>query len=100
MIKKLILPVIAGVAALAAIIMFFTVGPKFNKTQLDTLLILGIVCGSSILYCFIVGQILIDKGHDGVLVLKIDYDMAHIQGDQSAGTHDQQTGDNDHYCQK
>ena len=57
MIKKLILPVIAGAAAIAAIILFFTLGPKLNRTQLDTLLILGIVCGCSVLYCFIVGQI-------------------------------------------
>ena len=31
--------------------------PSLTQNQLDTLLILAIVCGSSILYCFIVGEI-------------------------------------------
>ena len=47
--------------------------------------------------CFFVGQILVHKGHYGILVLKIGDNMAYIQGDQSAGTHDQQAGNNDHY---
>ncbi len=57
MIKKAIGPTIVALMALACIILFFVVGPQFNQTQLGTLLILGIVCGASILYCFVVGQI-------------------------------------------
>ena len=30
---------------------------EFTSLQLDTLLILGIICGASILYCFVVGEI-------------------------------------------
>lgn len=31
--------------------------PNLSQLQLDTLLILGIICGSSVLYCFVVGEI-------------------------------------------
>ena len=32
-------------------------GPKLSQNQLNTLLILGIICGSSVLYCFVVGEL-------------------------------------------
>ena len=57
MIKKAIAPAIAAALAIACIVVFFVTGYTFNQNQLDTLLILGIVCGGSILYCFIVGEI-------------------------------------------
>lgn len=31
--------------------------PSFSETQKETLLILGIICGASVLYCFVVGEI-------------------------------------------
>ncbi|MCR5505782.1 MAG: DUF1295 domain-containing protein [Bacilli bacterium] len=57
MMKKIIFAAIAGLMAVACIVLFFAVGPAFNKTQLETLAILGIVCGSSVAYCFIVGTL-------------------------------------------
>ena len=57
MIKKMIVPIIVGLMAVACIVLFFVVGPKLSRLQLDTLMILGIVCGASVLYCFVVGQI-------------------------------------------
>lgn len=57
MMKKAIVPGIAAALAIACIVVFFVTGYTFNQNQLDTLLILGIVCSGSILYCFIVGEI-------------------------------------------
>lgn len=38
-------------------ILYFTLGPKLDEVQLDTLKILGIIVGCSAAYCFVVGEL-------------------------------------------
>ena len=38
-------------------ILYFFIGPALNAEQLETLKILGIICGCSAAYCFIVGEL-------------------------------------------
>ena len=60
--KKYIGTIITALIVITGIVLGFAFGgPKLNKNQLDTLLILGIICGSSALYCFIVGEITLNN---------------------------------------
>lgn len=55
---KKILPVVVSVALIIAAIVFgFVKGIVLSPTQEKTLLILGIICGASALYCFIAGEL-------------------------------------------
>lgn len=55
--KKIIKIVIAVIIAIACSVVGFISGFKFDQNQLETLKILAIIAGSSVLYCFIVGEI-------------------------------------------
>ena len=56
--KKTIGMILTSIIVVALIVLGFVFGlPSFNQTQMDTLLILLIICGSSALYCFVVGEI-------------------------------------------
>ena len=55
---KKILPIVISVSLIiAAIVLGFIEGIELNSTQEKTLLILGIICGASALYCFVAGEI-------------------------------------------
>ena len=55
---KKILPIVISVSLIiAAIVLGFIKGIELNSTQEKTLLILGIICGASALYCFLAGEI-------------------------------------------
>ncbi len=55
---KKILPVVISVSLIiAAIVLGFIEGINLSPTQEKTLLILGIICGASALYCFIAGEL-------------------------------------------
>ena len=57
--KKMNIPLMGTLLILSIIvcpILYFTVGPKLDGTQLDTLKILGIIAACSATYCFIVGE--------------------------------------------
>ena len=46
------------VVVLACTVLGFALAPiKLDKTQIDTLIVLAIICGSSMLYCFVVGEL-------------------------------------------
>ena len=50
--------VITALIVIAGVVLGFVFGfPSLSQLQLDTLLILVIICGSSALYCFVVGEI-------------------------------------------
>ena len=53
----IIFSILLGAGIIACPILYFLVGPALNQDQLDTGLILLIILGTSILYCFIVGEI-------------------------------------------
>jgi steroid 5-alpha reductase family enzyme len=55
--KKALMAAIIGLSVIACPILYFTVGPSLNQTQIDVFLILLIIAGCSALYCFIVGEI-------------------------------------------
>ncbi len=58
--KKMNIPLMATLLALSIIVcpvLYFTVGPALNETQLETLKILGIIAASSAAFCFIVGEL-------------------------------------------
>lgn len=55
--KKALLATIIGLSIIACPILYFTVGPKLEQNQIETLKILSVICGCSILYCFIVGEL-------------------------------------------
>ena len=55
---KKILPVVISVSLIiAAIVLGFVKGIVLSPTQGKTLLILGIICGASALYCFLAGEL-------------------------------------------
>jgi len=55
---KKILPILISVSLIiAAIVLGFVKGIVLSPTQEKTLLILGIICGASALYCFIAGEL-------------------------------------------
>ena len=55
---KKMLPVFITISlGIACIILGFVDGIKLDSTQVETLKILGIICGASILYCFIAGEL-------------------------------------------
>ena len=55
---KKILPVVISVSLIiAAIVLGFAKGIVLSPTQEKTLLILGVICGASALYCFIAGEL-------------------------------------------
>ena len=55
---KKILPIVISVSLIiAAIILGFVKGIELNPVQEKTLLILGIICGASALYCFVAGEL-------------------------------------------
>ena len=50
--------VLTSLVVTAGVVLSFVFGfPALNQNQLDTLLILVIICGSSALYCFVVGEL-------------------------------------------
>ncbi len=50
--------VITALIVIAGVVLGFVFGfPSLSKLQLDTLLILVIICGGSALYCFVVGEL-------------------------------------------
>lgn len=56
--RKYIGTVITVLIVITGIVLGFVFGsPNLNQNQLDTLLILLIVCGGSALYCFVVGEL-------------------------------------------
>ena len=58
--KKMNIPLMAALLALSIIVcpvLYFTVGPALDATQLETLKILGIIAGCSAAFCFIVGEL-------------------------------------------
>ena len=58
--KKMNIPLMATLLVLSIIVcpvLYFTVGPVLNETQLQTLKVLGIVAGCSAAFCFIVGEL-------------------------------------------
>lgn len=55
--KKALTAVILGLSLLACPILYFAVGPALDEVQLGTLKLLLIVCGSSALFCFVVGEL-------------------------------------------
>lgn len=56
--KKYISVIIVGLIVVTLSVLGFIFNPaSLNQNQLDTLLILGIICGSSVLYCFVVGEL-------------------------------------------
>ena len=57
--RKYIGIVLTTLVVIAGVVLGFVFCPPINldKTQLDTLLILGCICGGSALYCFVVGEI-------------------------------------------
>lgn len=55
--KKALLATIIGLSILACPMLYFMVGPELSAVQLDVLKTLGIICGVSVLYCFIVGEL-------------------------------------------
>lgn len=56
--KKNIPIILVSLIVVALVVLGFVFAPPIlSQNQLDTLLILGIVCGSSAAYCFIVGEI-------------------------------------------
>lgn len=46
-----------AVSLIACPLLYIFVGPALDATQLETLKVLGIVCGCSALYCFVVGEL-------------------------------------------
>lgn len=56
--KKIIPTVLISLIVITLSVLGFIFNPPLlSKNQLDTLLILVIICGSSVLYCFIVGEL-------------------------------------------
>lgn len=56
--KKYIGTIITSLIVVTGVILGFIFNPpRLDPLQLDTMLILGIICGSSALYCFVVGEI-------------------------------------------
>ena len=55
--KKVIMAVLMVLFLIACPLLYVFVGPKLSTDQLSTLMILGIICGCSALYCFIAGEI-------------------------------------------
>ena len=50
--------ILTALIVIAGVALGFVFGfPQLNQNQLDTLLILVIICGSSALYCFVVGEL-------------------------------------------
>ena len=50
--------VITALIVITGVVLGFVFGfPSLSKLQLDTLLILVIICGGSALYCFVVGEL-------------------------------------------
>ena len=55
---KKILPIFIAISlAVTCIVLGFVDGIKIDSTQQETLKILGIICASSILYCFVAGEL-------------------------------------------
>ena len=58
--KKMNIPLMATLLVLSIIVcpvLYFTVGPALNGTQLETFKILGIIAAGSAAFCFIVGEL-------------------------------------------
>lgn len=55
--KKAVLATIIGLSIIICPILYFFVGPELAANQVETLRILAIICGSSGLFCFIVGEL-------------------------------------------
>ncbi len=55
--KTVLLAIIIGLTVAACPVLYFTLGPQLNDLQLETALILIIICGASALYCFVVGEL-------------------------------------------
>lgn len=55
--KKVIIGIVGAAAAIACLVLYFTVGPRLDNLQLETGLVLIIITSVSALYCFVVGEI-------------------------------------------
>jgi steroid 5-alpha reductase family enzyme len=55
--KKALLAAILGLSLAACPILYFTVGPRFDESQIGILILLLIIAGASALYCFLVGEL-------------------------------------------
>lgn len=55
--KKAVMAVIIGLSLIGCPILYFTLGPALDAVQFDTLKILLIICGCSVLFCFVVGEL-------------------------------------------
>ena len=55
--KKVIMAVVAVLSLVACPLLYFFVGPKLSTDQISTAKILVIICGCSMLCCFVVGEI-------------------------------------------
>ena len=55
--KKAVVAIVLGLSVLACPVLYFTIGPKLDAVQLDTLKLLLLVCGCSALFCFVVGEL-------------------------------------------
>ena len=60
--KKYIGTVLTALIVIIGIILGFVFGgPKLSQNQLDTLLVLVIICGGSALYCFVIGELTLNN---------------------------------------
>ena len=46
-----------AISLIACPLLYIFVGPALDATQMETLKVLGIICGGSALYCFVVGEL-------------------------------------------
>ncbi len=55
--KKALLAAIIGSSIIACPILYFVVGPKLDELQIETLIILLIIAGIAVTFCFVVGEL-------------------------------------------
>lgn len=55
--KKIVLGIILILSLVLCPVLYIIVGPKLTDVQIEALIICLIVCGSSALYCFVVGEL-------------------------------------------
>ena len=60
--RKYIGTVLTALIVVAGVILGFVFGaPSLSQNQIDTLIILLIICGGSALYCFVVGELTLNN---------------------------------------
>ena len=55
--RNIIVTVITSLIVIAGVVLGFVFSSGINELQIQTLKVLGIICGSAALYCFVVGEI-------------------------------------------